>query len=100
MIIGVDLDGTYAADLPTWRRAVQVFIDAGHKCVLITNRGPEDLQIVESLVQGQMPILFCSGRPKRAVAHEAGYAVDVWMDDNPILVDLGAAGLAQVGVQH
>lgn len=97
MIIGVDLDGTYAADVSTFRKVVDVFQQAGHRCVLVTNRGPDDRALVESIVLGQMPLIFAAGSPKKVAALAAGYAVDVWIDDNPILVDFGGMGLVMVG---
>jgi ribonucleotide monophosphatase NagD (HAD superfamily) len=100
MILGVDLDGTFAADVATFKAVVELFHAAGHKCVLITNRGPEDRAVVERIVAGCMPCLFSNGRPKREIAREAGYEVNVWIDDNPCLVDFGSAGLALCGEQH
>lgn len=97
MTFGIDLDGTYAADVPTFRAVVQLLQAVGHTCVLVTNRCEGDRPIVEKIVGGQMPIVFSCGLPKRAVAQTAGFIVNVWMDDNPILVDLGAKGLDLVG---
>lgn len=96
MIFGIDLDGTYAADIPAFRRVVSLLQDHGHICVLVTNRPETDRAFVEGLVAGQMVVFCTNGRPKREVAREGGYVVDVWVDDNPILVDFGAAGLEMV----
>lgn len=97
MIIGFDLDGTYAADKTTFHAVVELFKTAGHTCLLVTNRCEGDRAVVESFIEKQMLILFSCGRPKRKVAEEAGYHVAVWVDDNPILVDYGAEGLRMVG---
>lgn len=97
MIVGFDLDGTYAADLTTFTGIAGLLKDAGHTCVLVTNRCESDRAFVEDLIDHEMPVLFSCGRPKRLVAEEAGYFVQVWVDDNPILVDKGAAGLNEVG---
>lgn len=98
MIIGFDLDGTYAADIKTFRRLAELLKESGHECIMVTNRCEADRAHVEDLIGRQMPVLFSCGRPKRAVAEEAGYFVSVWVDDNPVLVDLGEPGLKQVGV--
>jgi hypothetical protein len=37
--------------------------------------------------------VYCAGIPKREAAHQAGHDIDVWIDDNPILVNLGLEGL-------
>lgn len=98
MIIAFDLDGTYAADIKTFRQLAVLLKEAGHECIMVTNRCEEDRATVEDVIGRQMPVLFSCGRPKRTVAEEAGYFVSVWVDDNPILVDLGGDGLRQVGV--
>lgn len=96
MLIGVDLDGTFAADITTFRKVVTLFHSAGHQCVLVTNRGPEDARVVEGLVEGLMPIIYANGVPKRDAALAGGFDIHIWIDDNPVLVDFGAPGLALV----
>jgi hypothetical protein len=97
MILGFDLDGTYAADLKVFSRIAQVCTDAGHTCIMVTNRCEQDRVFVEDLIERRMPVLFSCGKPKREVAEAAGYYVQVWIEDNPILVELGAAGMNEVG---
>lgn len=87
MQIGVDFDGTFAADPETFRKVVKTFQDAGHVCVLITNRGKEWGAEVEELVDNLMPIVFAGTSTKRWAAVRAGYDIDVWIDDNPQWVD-------------
>lgn len=98
MIVGFDLDGTYAADLTTFRGIAGLLKDAGHSCVMVTNRCEQDRAAVEELIDHEMPVLFSCGKPKRQVAEEAGYFVQIWIDDNPSLVDFGEKGLQMVGL--
>lgn len=99
MIFGLDFDGTYTRAPELWNRFIEAALGEGHLVVLVTNR-PDDAEhhgVVASWTGGRIPAFFTNGRPKRQVALEAGYDVDVWIDDNPILVDYGAAGLSMVG---
>ncbi len=98
MIVGFDLDGTYAADLTTFCGIAGMLKDAGHTCVMVTNRCESDRAEVEEMIDNEMPVLFSCGRPKRAVAEEAGYFIQVWIDDNPSLVDFGSSGLTIAGM--
>jgi len=100
MIFGLDLDGTYAADAVAFHKIVDVLLERGHACVLVTNRCDDDRDVdaIRELVHRKVPILYSCGKPKREVARAAGYVVSIWIDDNPILVDLGEAGLKMVGV--
>lgn len=103
MTIMFDLDGTFAADLKAMREVVAVFKRYGHTLVMITARedNEDNRMLAEQLKITQlMPILFAGRRPKRKVAREAGYEVDIWIEDNPVLVDFGVAGLEMVGEQH
>ena len=98
-----DLDGTFSADLQLMRAVARLFKDAGWTLVMITARedNEDNRMLAEQLKITQlMPILFAGARPKRAVARENGYEVDIWIEDNPIMVDFGIPGLGIVGEQH
>lgn len=86
MVIGIDFDGTFAADPEIFRKVVEVFQAAGHKCVLVTPRRFEQGQRVRELVGDLMPIVFAGGFTKIDAAWNAGHFVDVWVDDNPMSV--------------
>ncbi len=86
MDIGIDFDGTYAADPAAWAQVVRVLQAAGHKVVLVTNRtsgtwGEE----VRRLVGMTMPIIYAGdrGESKYQAARRNGFKIQVWIDDNP-----------------
>ena len=87
--VAVDWDGTITAHPALWAEVIQVFQRHEATVIIITNR-PAAWPVEQDL---GIPVLYAAGRPKRAVAAEAGYNVHWWCDDLPILVDLGAAGL-------
>lgn len=89
MIIAVDFDGTYAADPNTFSSVVDMFQSAGHTCIMVTQRsdeytwGNEVRQVLHESGHPLMPIVFASGMTKNEAATQAGFSVDVWIDDNP-----------------
>lgn len=97
MTIAFDFDGCWTADPNAWAQIAAFLEVCGHTVVMVTNRPPQDAALLAGV---GMPIVFAAGRPKRAMASESGYTVDVWIDDNPILVDYGAEGIGMVGVCH
>ena len=88
LTIAFDFDGTFAADPETFRTVVKAFQEAGHTCVLITNRDETWGEEVRELVGDLMPIILAGTTSKRSAAICRGYAVDIWIDDTPEYVDL------------
>ena len=97
---GIDFDGTYAAEVDTFRAVVDLLQQAGHQCIIVTNRPQAESAQVARVVAGQMPIICTGGRPKRQAAIDAGYRVAIWVDDMPVLVDFGEAGLIMTGDRY
>lgn len=85
MIIAIDFDGTFAADPSLFKAFVLSARRAGHTCLLVTGRSDEGQwgQKVREVVGDLMPIVFAGRAWKQQAATEAGYAVDVWIDDSP-----------------
>jgi len=99
VILAFDYDGTWSADAGLFDDFVTAAISRGHTCIVVTNRSPGEGAGLADLLR-PVRVIFASGGPKRAAALAAGFAVDVWIDDNPILVDKGAAGIVEIGHQH
>lgn len=83
MTISIDLDRTWTADPKAWLDWYNSFTRRGHRIIMITGRDSWSSDMDRHLIPRGMPILFCGARPKRAVAEEAGFDVDVWIDDTP-----------------
>lgn len=84
MILGLDFDGTYAADPDFFDDVVTLARTHGHEVVMVTQRGSAHAYEIESLTDKQFPIVYAAGQKKAEAAREAGYPVDVWIDDEPI----------------
>src|SRR5574338_721716 len=98
MIFAIDFDGTFNSRPELFTDLVKAIIRGNRdKVILITNR--ENDSANRSFVFGTLPhalpaidVIFCGKRSKREVARKCGYEVDIWIDDNPVLVDFGMQG--------
>ena len=85
MTIAIDYDGTFTKD-PLFFDDLVTLVDAySHQAVLVTSREDRGAMgdDVREAVGNIMPIVFAGSRPKREAAREAGFRVDVWIDDMP-----------------
>jgi hypothetical protein len=89
MIISVDYDGTYTADPELWDDFIKSALVKGHTVICITARTETIGQVVKDSIGQLVPIIFTGGQPKRQVAFQQGYQVDVWIDDMPQIIDAG-----------
>ena len=86
LTIAIDYDNTWTAAPDLFRDFACSIKALGGRAIIATNRGPD---WIVGEVAG-LPVVYANGRPKRTACREAGYRVDVWVDDLPHLVDLGA----------
>lgn len=87
LTVAVDYDGTFGADIPTFRSIVRTLQAAGHQVVMVTQRSAEQGAVIRGATRGLgIPIVWASGKPKLEAAREAGYDVDIWMEDNPLSI--------------
>ena len=100
LTIAIDFDGTFSADPDLWREIVGVMTGRryGHKCILVTNRPEAMGNDVRAEVGDLMPIVFAGAQSKRSAAENAGYFVNIWIDDNPGFI--GVDGVQYVGTDR
>lgn len=87
LTIGIDFDGTFAADPVLFKAFVEGATRRGHRCVLVTQRTEFFRRDVDALCADVLPIVYAGGETKRDAAAARGWAVDIWIDDNPASVD-------------
>jgi len=89
MIIGLDYDNTFSADPYCFTLMIRMFQAHGHQVVMVTGRSDEGAygEEVRQAVGDLISIVFAGGAWKRVAAREAGYNVDIWIDDNPEYID-------------
>lgn len=85
MLFAVDYNNTWSKDPEFFRALIRMMRGHGHEAVLVTSRSPDGVlaQEVEDMAGDVIPIVFADDHWKREAALEAGYDVDVWIDDRP-----------------
>lgn len=93
LTFGIDFDGTFAADPVLFRDMLLGMIKRGHNVVFVTGRSDDSRKmgdVVRELVNEtfsgdniEFPIIFAGTEWKDVAAKNAGYNVNIWIDDNP-----------------
>ena len=92
MNIGLDFDDTYTSDPEAWNEFIYNFTSRGHTIYCTTFRFPEQSQqVYDSIgkVIGNDNCYFTAYTAKRQYMQSKGIMIDVWIDDQPILIDAG-----------
>lgn len=100
MLIAIDFDGTFAEDPKAFTQVAFQFLKSGHNVVTVTSRR-RTLENEQHMREAGItwPILFAPhDKPKKRAAIEAGWNVDVWVDDQPHMIGRGDESLECVGV--
>jgi len=100
MIFGIDFDGTITKRPNILSHLCEELFYNGDKIIVISNRNENytNRQIVEDFLANYdyekyvSAVLLTSGIPKREYARKHNFEVDIWIDDNPVLVDFGMQG--------
>jgi acid phosphatase class B len=92
MNIGLDFDDTYTRDPAMWDMLVPLMQARGHIVYCVTGRTPEESTPVLSTlgkIVGVNNCYFTSRQSKKNYMYTHYIRIDVWIDDNPILIDTG-----------
>lgn len=112
LTFGIDFDDTITADANLFAMLIKIIREtAMHNVVVVTGRsdiGHWSSEVREFLKQleedydlQEIPIVFAGSQWKREAATEAGYTIDIWIDNQPEYV--GKQYLlknVQAGVSH
>lgn len=85
MLIALDYDGTYTRDPKLWNGFVSSVKSAGHEVVCFTMRTPFETINMPCLV------IYTSRKAKAKYAVDAGFQVDIWIDNDPLFLIEDAA---------
>ena len=82
LIIAIDYDFTFTADVVLFTEFIFSAQKAGHTVVCVTSRyrPPES---PEPFLPAGVEIICARGLSKEDAARSAGYKVDIWIDDMP-----------------
>lgn len=95
MIFGIDFDGTFTSDPELFKSIIKLMKKRGHECICVTARGDRAMYSdptrhwgdeVREAVGDLMPIIFTNGDPKELTVINAGYMIDIWIDDDPMAI--------------
>lgn len=91
LTIALDFDDTFTADPFLWTQFVCLAKGEGHTVIMITYRnftengkGNEDIETIKDKLN--IPLIYTNRNQKEIVAIQAGYTVDIWIDDMPELI--------------
>ena len=95
MNIAIDFDDTFTADPDTFRKIIQLFLDAGHRPLIVTGREADEKIAIWRYVDvpemrpswvSDIPVFCTGGQPKEAFMRKQGIAIDIWVEDCPAAV--------------
>ena len=82
LTIAFDYDGTYSADVDTWRNVVSLLKDAGHRVICVTGRRASQ-EVPSGIAKSFDAVIYAENEFKEKAAQWARENVDIWIDDNP-----------------
>lgn len=86
MKLALDFDDTFTRDPFLWVRFIQNAKEIGHEVLIVTARDSHNDGIkwrALEMTHSPAPVIWCDGRPKKAMCEAHGVHIDVWIDDNP-----------------
>ena len=78
MLIALDYDNTITKDRPFWLLFADTAACWKHELVVVTGR-----DVSQPVTFLNVPVVYAGNQLKRDAAEEAGYKVDIWIDDEP-----------------
>lgn len=90
--LAIDYDATWTADVELFAWLARKAQQGLWQVIIVTNRAAHD---PVGDVAG-LRVIYCAGAPKRAACAAVGLYPDVWVDDMPVLIDFGQAGLERL----
>jgi hypothetical protein len=92
MTIAIDFDHTWTSDGALFSAIALLAEPLGnHKVIIATSRHPENSPITQEerdrfRLLHWIPVVYCHGTYKETACRNAGYEVDIWIDDQPGMI--------------
>lgn len=83
MIIALDYDGTYTADIELWLAFVRNAKERGHRVIVCTMRYEDEGLSIDPRLKDEVEIFYTSRRAKKKYMRNQGIEPNIWIDDNP-----------------
>lgn len=81
LLIALDWDMTFTADGELWEGFIQMANQQGHQVYIVTSRSPKTP--IEYIPEGIKGVVYCEFKSKYETMKDLGYAVHIWIDDDP-----------------
>lgn len=97
LIFAFDFDDTLTEDLNSFGQIFKILQNNGHQTIIVTGRsqiGNWELEVQEAVSYisrkfqlEKIPIVFAGSEWKKKAAKNAGYNVNIWVDNSPEYID-------------
>lgn len=94
---GIDYDDTITEDIDCFGKIFKTMQEAGHNVIVVTGRskiGNWETEVYKTLEYLQtkydlasIPVVFAGSEWKKQAAKNAGYPINIWMDNSPEYID-------------
>jgi hypothetical protein len=94
---GIDYDDTITEDIDCFGEIFKTMQEAGHNVIVVTGRskvGNWEAEVYQTLEYLQtkynlksIPVVFAGSEWKKQAAKNAGYPINIWMDNSPEYID-------------
>jgi hypothetical protein len=98
LTIAIDYDDTFTSDPVSWMHVIQI-LEYWHRVICVSSRKNtlENMNTLRSELHDAVTVVLAYDKPKRLAAKEAGFDVDIWIDDRPETIATKEECLALVG---
>ena len=97
--IALDYDGCYTTNPNQWGVLASMCRASGDEVITVTSRQKTSENKLAMRAAGiTWPIVFAGHKPKKLAAIEAGYSIQIWIDDNPQGIGDGTENVATQSV--
>ncbi len=83
MLICIDFDETYTADVDMWNKIICTMKDRGHEVICCTMRYPQEGDDVEETIGKHCKIYYSSREAKMEYLSKMNICPHIWIDDKP-----------------
>lgn len=90
---GIDYDDTITEDIDLFGELIKSIEDSGNNAVIVTGRskiGSWETEVLETIEYyknkfniKKLPVVFSGSQWKKEAAREAGYHINIWIDNSP-----------------
>lgn len=90
---GIDYDDTITEDIDLFGKLIKSIEDSGNNAVIVTGRsktGSWETEVLETIDYyknkfdiKKLPVVFSGSQWKKEAAKEAGYHINIWIDNSP-----------------